>query len=251
MSLQLPRKRTFLAWHRWLGFVATLFLIVLSLTGLALNHTERLQLDQITLRSDWVLQRYGMSGGQALLSYSLNTGDTLSYLDGQIFYNQSPVAGSGPIIGIEQKNNFLVVAASDQLLYLTPEGELIESLSVGQLPFASIQALGSNSEGRSILLADNGTWSTDADWLEFESYTGSYQISPMHTVELSPEQRDRLLSAFQGEGISLYRVLLDLHSGRLFGWGGRTVMDLTAVAILLLITSGLFGYFRKSRRKTI
>ena len=60
MSLQLPRKRTLLAWHRWMGIASAAFLVVLSLTGLVLNHSEFLRLDQIHIRSGLILKRYGI-----------------------------------------------------------------------------------------------------------------------------------------------------------------------------------------------
>lgn len=251
MSLPLPRKRTLMAWHRWLGFLATLFLIVLSLTGLALNHTELLHLDKITLRNDFILKRYGMAGGSEIISYRIGNGDTLSYLDGQLFFNQSPLQASEPLVGIYQGDAFTIAASSDTLHYLTPEGASIESIDTNLLPFDTIRAIGASTEGASIIAAANGHWLANADWLEFTSFTAPYQVTPLETTELSTESRAAILTAFQGEGISLYRALLDLHSGRLFGWGGRTVMDLTAIAILLLISSGIAGYFRKSRRKQI
>ena len=60
MSLQLPRKRTILAWHRWLGLASALFLLSLSITGLALNHTEFLKLDQVQVKNSFLLKRYGI-----------------------------------------------------------------------------------------------------------------------------------------------------------------------------------------------
>ena len=102
---------------------------------------------------------------------------------------------------------------------------------------------------RPVLISADGNWTPDADWLEFDRYQGAYSVSPLATTVLSPAQSDAILEAFQGGGVSLYRALLDLHSGRLFGWGGRTAMDLSAIAILLLVTSGIGGYYRKSRMK--
>jgi len=251
MSLSLPRKRTLLAWHRWLGFAATVFLVILSLTGLALNHTERLKLDQIVLRSEWILNQYGMAGGSQIRSYRISETDTISYLDGQLFFNQAPLLASEAPVGLALEPQFTLVVCPNALIYLTPDGELIEKLPRNQLPMAdSIQQIGQSPEKRPILATASGVWSTDENWLNFESYDGSYTVTPLPLAQLNPIQEARLLEAFQGEGITLYRVLLDLHSGRLFGWGGRTVMDLTAIAILLLIASGLAGYFRRTRRKT-
>lgn len=247
MSLQLPRKRTILALHRWLGLASALFLLSLSITGLALNHTEFLKLDQIQIKSSFILDRYGMSGDSEIEAYRIHQSDTLAHLDGQLFYNNEPlIAGSRPL-GIISGDPISVVATDTQLIYLTTAGELIEIVDSSRLPYSILTAIGITIDGSPVLISADGNWTPDADWIEFEPYQSAYDVAPLQTIALSVEGTDALLDAFQGGGVSLYRVLLDLHSGRLFGWGGRTAMDISAIAIIILITSGIGGWLRKSR----
>jgi len=249
MSFQLPRKRTILFWHRWLGITSALFLVSLAITGLALNHTEFLKLDKITIKNRWLLQSYGMAGGADISAYSIHDAAKIAHLDGQLFYNtQTLGAGSLPL-GIIEGDPITVIVTAEALLYLTSSGELVETVDTNQLPFNTLSAVGYSPDGRPILMTDTGNFAADADWLKFEPFSNSYSIDPLNKVTLSPSEKNALLDAFQGGGVSLYRVLLDLHSGRLFGWGGRTLMDLTAVAILILITSGIAGWLRKSRNQ--
>lgn len=247
MKLKLPRKRTILALHRWLGLGAALFLVSLSLTGLALNHTESLKLDQIQLRNGLILERYGMANGNDIAAYRIHQSHTLAHLDGTLFYDGRSLGSAEQPLGIFEDAQLTAVATPLQLIYLSAAGEVIETLSAAQLPYDQLQAMGHSESGRPVLVADNGRWTPDADWIELQAYSGSYRVDPLLTTELSPEQSAAILEAFQGGGVSLYRVLLDLHSGRLFGWGGRTAMDLSALAILLLVSSGIAGWLRKSR----
>lgn len=249
MKIELPRKRVILAWHRWMGVASAFFLVVVSVTGLVLNHTERLKLDDINIRNSFILSRYGMSGSDSINAFRIQNSDTLAHLDGQLFYNgESLTSGSLPLAIIEGEP-ITVVATSTHLIFLTGAGELIESIDHTQLPYERLSAAGTTLDGSPVLVTDSGRWTPDADWLEFDRYQASYEVTPPTELELSEAESEALLSAFQGEGVSLYRVLLDLHSGRLFGWGGRTLMDLSAIAILLLVTSGIAGWLRKSRRK--
>ena len=248
MKLTLPRKRTILAWHRWLGFVSAFFLVILSLTGLALNHTEWLKLDQIKLHNSLLLDRYGMASSSSIQAYSINGSDTLAHLDGELFYNAVPLTRGEQPLGILSGDPISVVATATQLIYLTPDGELIETVSASQLPYTILTAVGTTMDEKPVLISAEGNWTPDENWLEFDSYQAAYSVAPLISTELSAEQSKAILEAFQGGGVSLYRALLDLHSGRLFGWGGRTAMDLSAIAILLLVTSGIGGYYRKSRR---
>lgn len=247
MKLQLPRKRTILALHRWLGLAAALFLVSLSLTGLALNHTETLQLDQIKLHNRLILERYGMASGHDIAAHRINDSHTLAYLDDALFYDGRMLTTGSQPLGLFEDGALSVVGTAEQLIYLTAEGEVVEILASAQLPYDQLQAMGLSESGRPVLVADNGLWTADEDWIELQAYSGSYRVDPLDSIELSPAESSAILQAFQGGGVSLYRVLLDLHSGRLFGWGGRTAMDLTALAILLLVSSGIAGWLRKSR----
>ncbi len=249
MNIHLPRKRTILAWHRWLGIASALFLLVLAGTGLALNHTEFLQLDRINIHNRLILSRYGMSGADSISAYRIQTDDTLAHLDGQLFYNNKPLTTGGQPLAIIEGDPITAVATDTRLIYLTAAGELIESLDAAQLPYESLNAVGKTADGRPVFVADNGNWTPDKDWIDFESYQGSYSVEPLPEIALPEAEAEALLAEFQGTGISLYRVLLDLHSGRLCGLGGRTLIDLSAIAIILLVSSGIGGWLRKSRRK--
>ena len=246
--MNLPRKRVILAWHRWMGLFSALFLVVLSITGLALNHTERLGLDEIQIKNSFILSRYGMVGSSEIVAHRIHKSDTLAYLDGQLFYNSKPLTSGEAPLGIIEGDPITVVATATQLIYLSENGELIETIGHSQLPYSELTAVGSGIDGRPILVAAEGRWGPDANWLEFDAYQASYNVEPLAHIELSEAETAAILDAFQGGGVSLYRVMLDLHAGRLFGWGGRTLMDLTAVAILLLVSSGIGGWLRKSRR---
>lgn len=251
MNVRLPRKRTILAWHRWLGLASALFLLSLSITGLALNHTELLKLDQVQIKNSFILGRYGMTSGNAIQAYRINEFDRLAHLDGQLFYNGAALTTGSQPLGIIEGDPISVVATATELIYLTPDGELIESINSSQLPYSILTAMGTTIDGSPVLISADGNYVPDADWLEFDRYQAAYNVTPLAETPLSAGDSAALLESFQGAGVSLYRVLLDLHAGRLFGWGGRTAMDLTAVATILLITSGIGGWLRKSRRPKI
>lgn len=249
MRLSLPRKRVILSWHRWLGILSAVFLLVVSLTGLALNHTETLGLDRIEIRSSPILARYGMSGGPDIRAYRIGDGATIAHLGGRLFFEGRPIAAAGEPLGIVAGDPITAVVTADDVLYLSPEGELIERLGSGQLPWKELRAVGRVPDGGAVFIANNGNWMPDAEWVHFEEYEGGYAVDPLETVELPAAVEAEILKNYQGGGASLYRVLLDLHSGRLFGWGGRTLMDLTAIAVILLVSSGIGGWLRKGRNQ--
>ncbi|MFT5351416.1 MAG: hypothetical protein ACI9MF_002239 [Gammaproteobacteria bacterium] len=54
-----------------------------------------------------------------------------------------------------------------------------------------------------------------------------------------------MLSLYRGKGLSLERILLDLHSGRLLGNAGVFIVDLAALFFVFLALSGSWMWLRK------
>ena len=65
---------------------------------------------------------------------------------------------------------------------------------------------------------------------------------------LSDDEREQLLVAYRGNGLKLERVILDLHSGRIFGQYGIYLMDAAAIALLWLSLSGLWVWNSRRRK---
>ena len=65
--------RSLYIWHRYLGLSAALFVMVLSATGLALNHTESLHMDSTHVQSELLLDWYGIHAPDDLGSYSADS----------------------------------------------------------------------------------------------------------------------------------------------------------------------------------
>jgi hypothetical protein len=56
--------------HRYIGLTSSLVLIMLAVTGIALNHTAELQLDQRTIKSTAILDWYGIKSPDKLRSFA-------------------------------------------------------------------------------------------------------------------------------------------------------------------------------------
>ena len=59
-SEQNSSQRWLSRWHRWFGVGSIVFILLLSVTGIALNHSDDLNLDSRYLRSPWLLEWYGI-----------------------------------------------------------------------------------------------------------------------------------------------------------------------------------------------
>lgn len=233
-------------WHRRIGLLCAFFVIVLSITGLLLNHTASLKLDNIKLHSPILSSLYNLppatpvsfhSGEQWISHNGINT----LYL-GQMSIEQC----APPLKGVVTHNDLLQILCEDELLLLTKEGDLLERITpVLGLPNGS-QAL-AFTEGQLLIKTADGVVSADMDALNFIPST----LPAIWTAAETPTSELTTFLRNQGPAMDLEQVLLDLHSGRLFGGIGVLVMDLAAILLIVLSITGFIAWqtSRKMRGK--
>jgi len=242
--------RSLYIWHRYIGLTAALFVVLLSVTGIALNHTEALDLDARHVQSDVLLDWYGIHAPEAISSYRAGT-HIISQVGEHIFWNTRRVPlVEGPLAGAIAYAGLVVVALEDSLLLFTRDGELIEELGPATGTPAGIQAIGSDDAGRLLVRTGHGDYRTDENLLEWTAAPGS-TINWAAAEAPAPELTQALRKAWRGSGLPLERVLLDLHSGRILGTAGVWLVDAAALLFLLLAGSGvwLWGRRRASSRE--
>jgi len=225
-------------WHRRIGLLCALFVLILSVTGLLLNHTSSLKLDRIKVHSAILASLYGLPSPKPL---SLQVGEQWVSHDGskQLYLQDTVVAQcAAPFRGAVRHNGLMNILCQDELLLLTSAGELLETItpSLG-LPLET-QAL-TVLDGQLLLKTARGTVNTDLDSLQWTPVT----IAPEHwpNPQTPPAHLSQQLNA-QTPAIDLEQLMLDLHSGRLFGGFGVLVMDLAAVLLIVLSITGFVAW---------
>ena len=53
--------------------------------------------------------------------------------------------------------------------------------------------------------------------------------------------------SYRGEGVNIEKIILDLHTGKIFGLSGTVISDLAALALLFLTFSGLYNLWRRKK----
>ena len=60
---------SFYVWHRYMGVSAAVLVLIVAVTGVLLNHTENFQFDSEHIKSDWVLDWYGIKAPDSLHTF--------------------------------------------------------------------------------------------------------------------------------------------------------------------------------------
>ena len=232
--------RSLFIWHRYIGLVAALFVVILALTGLVLNHTDELGLDARHVQSDTLLDWYGVHAPASITSYPVGE-HILSAVGKQVYWNTQRVSQvDGPLLGALRFSDLVVAAVEGGLLLFTPDGELIERLGGSAGVPAGMQAIGLAAAGTLAIRAAHGYYQTNSDFLEWRETNTLDNVTWTSAIETPDPLHAALVAAYRGSGLSLERVLLDLHSGRILGNWGVYLMDAAAILFLLLAISGIW-----------
>lgn len=235
-------------WHRRIGIAAALFVLLLAITGILLNHTSRLDLDGRYIGSAWLLDWYDIQPDSAPVSYRA-AGQRITRIGDRLYFNDRELAErSRELYGAVAWNGLLVAALDGELLVLTPAGRTVEILGGSEGVPAGLRDIGLNPGGDLVVQGAHGAYLADINtlkWIERDAVEADWS----EPEPLPQDLQGRLLELYRGKGLSLERVLLDLHSGRLLGDVGVYLVDAAAVLFVVLGVSGLWMWLARPGRR--
>lgn len=236
--------------HRRAGIAVVLFAIFLTVTGVLINHCNALGWDKHRLASAFWLNLYGVTPSGVVDGYPLSghwltqASDTL-YFDEQVLAHcAAPLSGVVSLAGVDGNEEGGVALCQDGVVLFTPDGQLIERMP---LSGASRQGLAVTAgvivahagEGLVRLDTVTGAWATVASVPETLVWS--------HPEKLPAALSDALRFLNVPEDLTWERLLLDLHSGRLFGNIGVLVVDFMGLLMMSLALTGLWVALTRKR----
>lgn len=235
-------------WHRYVGLTAALFVILLAVSGIALNHTEDFALDTRYVQNPWLLDWYGIRAPDSARSTTTPHG-RLTLLGTKLYFNTRALDGEFQTFnGAVAQDELLIVAVDHGLLLLSKQGEYVERLPQGNGVPDEIEALGVDAQGQLVVTTKTGRYRADAQLLNWQPATAIDATVTWNTPRsISGAELAGLRADYLGRILPWERVLLDLHSGRLFGISGPWVMDAAAVLMLFLAGSGVAIWLKRKR----
>ena len=224
-------------WHRKVGIVIALLAFILSATGLLLQHADFLALDRYYIRNATLLNWYHYPTPECS-SIRLQH-HTVMQIDQLLLWNEHTLGDSeGKMWGAALAKETALIGAGDQLYWVTHDGELIDRVSS---PIVNPTAL-STSGDRFVIHSTMSSLIANEELFHWEHF----ESSAVRPTEVTQENFSSLeLPNTAPVGITLERLLLDLHSGRLLGPIGILMMDIAAAGLILLAVSGAWLWLRK------
>lgn len=232
-------RSMFYKWHRSMGIIAVLFVVMLVISGLMLNHTEKLSLDATYIQNELILDWYDIRPEQDPSGIKIDN-VWVTQLDRNVYFNQREIDNqAGQLLGAVKYGGHIVIAIDNRLVLLTNEGEIIEQLSGTEGVPTGMKAIGVTQDGELLIRAAHGVYHADLDELEWKERDYA-ETSWAETGSIPPDLKSKLTRHYRGNGLPLERIILDLHSGRILGDWGIYLIDTAAILLMLLAISGFW-----------
>jgi hypothetical protein len=245
-SIKIAIIRHLRQWHRHLGIITAFFLILLSITGIGLNHTERLALSHHPINNEWLLDHYGIKAPTDIRYYQ---NKQASITHNHVWLGEKLLLESNePVVSLAKFQTLWLVVSRSQLSLYNDQGDLVDQLnnSLG-LP-NNIKGL-SVTSNHIILNTQTGYYQSDENLLEWRPINTFIEPKWLLPEKASLQEIDQATLRYRSQFLTLERVILDTHSGRIFGDVGVIFMDLIAISLILLSISGIYIWVRYARSK--
>jgi PepSY-associated TM region len=231
-------------WHRRIGVLLSIPILVLAITGLILNNSKLFKLDKIYITNQAILSWYGMTPKSQPKTIQVND-LWVTELDGIAYVNDNVIAED--VTDLTGAGNFektIVFSTTDAIFLIYKKSKrLIEKLGSEALPPGKILTCLTIND-RLHIDTTSGQFSFNSDLTEFYPEDRSALPSPKFS-QLPKQIYEKILEDWRGRGLSLWRILLDIHDGTFFGKIGSWLADISAVAIVLLVFSGIFNWRKR------
>jgi len=233
-------------WHKHLGLYAAIFIIILSLTGIALNHTGALNLNKIYISSNWLLDHYNIAEPSILKHYPVNKTAVYQADDLLIINNNVITPIQQAVVGAVIQGDFIIIALKSKLLLIEDNTHVIATFDQKDGVPAKINKIGLSTDQQLVFETEAKLITVDESFSQWSDFNSS-EIIWSTSLTLDKALKKELNKRYRAHIIQLETLILDLHSGRFFGQYGELFFDFIAILLIFLAISGVFVWFKLNR----
>ncbi|MCM1255857.1 MAG: PepSY domain-containing protein [Duncaniella sp.] len=227
-------KLNWKSFHKWAGVILTVFILLFCVSGVILNHRAAFSgcdISRSLLPDSYRLNRYNNGSVKGTLPLDSNKvlvfGNVGAWLSDRQFSEFTDFNAGFPK-GIDNRNIRNVVQDRDGHIWAAAQFGLFSHCddTWTEVP------LPGNDERLSDI-----TLSPDSAQLIVLTRSAVYTL-PLDNSSIPVRKELKALDNYKPE-ITLFKTVWQLHSGELFGMAGRVIVDIIAIIIVILGTTGI------------
>jgi len=225
--------------HRWVGLLASLWLMQLAITGLLLQHADDLGLSTHYVSSPMVLQWFGY--GKRQLAWD-SSGETWYQLDDVISFRGRTTPVTDEVIGVVKQQNHWLIATANSLYWFNQQVELVKQLDdFDGLP-TPVQLVDKH-QSHVVLKSQQSWYQLEADI--FKRIEAIEVMKKPSSRALNPVEINTLFNTILTDKLAYDKVIHGIHSGiKSSAW----LNTLSSLSLLYLCFSGIYLFFKQAKR---
>lgn len=229
-------------WHVRIGLSTGIVLVMLATTGILINHAQTLSLSETRIPSWLAAWSYNLKENDI---QSIRLGEIEAETDGvELWVSANGVTHTSDcsenLIGARRFAEEIWISCENQIsIYLVEAGtpELVEQINVYSGLPNPISRFGACNLAPCV--------ESQSQLFRYSQLQFNWQIAEAENGMFFWSEEPQTSKAFIVPlELNWHRWLLDLHSGRLFGSIGVFIVDLTGIALLILVTTGIIRWLR-------
>ena len=229
--------------HKWIGLIASVWLLLLASTGFLLQHSQKWQLDQKYINNAAILKFYGI--GEQFIAFKQGN-KQLIQLDNQLIQNNKVT------IKLEENINsalyhqdYWIIATDTQIIWVDEKGQIIQTLDEIDglnVPINKIGKQSKNGNQEIIYKSQDQTFNIESELIQTNDATALIEWPKIYTNQNIKEKSIKLSSK---DYLSFEQFIFDIHAGITTP---SLLNDIAAISLIILSISGIFLFFRKRKR---
>ena len=229
--------------HKYLGFAFSIFILHLTVTGILLTYPETFNVEETYISNFFILKKYNMDTHKEVYGLS-NIEDEVVIIKNNIYLNNKFIDKfNNEIINLlyqKKEERIIVLSKSVIGIYFLEsiDGEFEINDIINLENTKKIMYLGLNSTGDVVFLKnDTEYYKLDNDNLLKLVNEKDKNIKWSNISKIDKKLAKYYLKIHQGKGVSLTRILTELHNGKFFGSIFTLILFFSSLSLIFLTLS--------------
>ena len=245
--------------HKYLGFTFSIFILHLTVTGMLLTYPKTFNIEETYISNFFILKKYNMDTHKEVYGL-INIEDEVIIIKNNIYLNSKFIDKfSDEIINVlYQKKEKKIIILSKSIIgiyfFENIDGALEIKDIISLENTFKVNNLGQNLSGDIIFLKnDSEYYSLNDNYLLKLVNKKDKNIKWSNISTIDKGLAKYYLNIHQGKGVSLTRILTELHNGKFFGSIFILVLFFSSLSLIFLtLSSFIFATnIFKNKKKVI
>jgi len=247
------KTKTFLRLlHKYVGFIFSFFIFVLTITGIMLLYPEQFRLDSTYVSNSYLLKKYKMLSIEDVRKLG-ESNDEIILIDKSLYFNNTFIDSfeqETKNAFHNKKTNTLIVFLEKKIFFYSLQDidNGIEVLDIKESNLnEEVLKIGENKNDVLTFGTQSGQFTIINN--QILKATRKIETSWLQENEPTPKIAKAYLEIHQGKGIPLHRIITEVHNGKIMGSFLSYIFFLSSVSLLFLIFSSFFFGINIKREK--